>query len=88
MHTHTLLSTFTAFKARLGISLKLPEQLPTQESNRLAALGFFRYSLCAAQPLIWTPISMAPLNTSTFTMFCCRIRWMEADRVSGEPLLH
>ena len=63
MHTHTLLSTSTRFKTRLGISLKLPEQLVTQESNKLAVLGFFRYSFGAVQPLIWTPISVAPLNT-------------------------
>lgn len=88
MHTHALLSTFTRFKSRLGISLRLPEQLATQESNKLAALGFFRHSFCAVWPLIWTPIGMAPLNTSAFTMFCCRTLWTEADRVSGEPLLH
>lgn len=88
MHTHALLSAFTTFKTRLGSSLKLPEQPATQESNKLAAPGFFRHSFCAVQPLIWTAIGMTPLNTSAFTMFCCRTCWTEAVRVSRKPLLH
>lgn len=59
-HTHTLLSTSTRFKIRLGISLNLPEQLATQGSTKLAALGFFRYSPCSSAPYLDTHQRVTP----------------------------
>lgn len=89
MHTHTLLSTFTRFKTRLGISLKLPEQLATKKKAASWLLWAFSDTVFVQfSPLFGPPISVAPLNTTAFTMFCCRTRWTEADRISGEPLLH
>lgn len=80
MHTHALLSTITRLKTRLGISLKLPEQLATKKATSWLLWAFSDTVFVQFSPLFGPPISVAPLNTTAFTMFCCRTPWTKADR--------
>jgi len=82
MNTHALLSIFTRFKTRLGICLTEPAA-GNRASNKLGALGFFRYSFYTVWTLIWTASAWYPSTHHVLLQDS-----LDGGRVSREPLLH